>query len=70
MRRLLCGRSRGAWASAPAVKKPTDQPGQEGADGGGKVHAGEEEWSRDFDLGANEGGVFEKHSGGRNPELG
>lgn len=37
MRRLLCGRSRGAWALAAAVTKPTGRSGREGAGGGGVV---------------------------------
>lgn len=37
MRRLLSGRSRGAWASAAAVTKPTGRAGWEGEGGGGEV---------------------------------
>lgn len=37
MRRLLSGRSRGAWASAAAVTKPTGRAGREGEGGGGEL---------------------------------
>lgn len=37
MRRLLSGRSRGAWASAAAVTKLTGQADREGEGGGGEV---------------------------------